>query len=204
MELFAKQLDLLRRDADRVLLFGTSFGAEAALATASRYPVDGVIAVAPSAVVWAGADAGTWSSHWTHRGEPVAFVPFDPAWVPDADPPAFVSLYESSLRLDAAVTQAARIRVEEILAEVLLIAGGDDQVWPSVQFAEQIAGTREPLGLTTTIVSHPHAGHRLLLPGERPVTGGVSMRRGGTPDADAELGAMAWPEIGRMLRGPVD
>ncbi|WP_193598908.1 hypothetical protein [Microbacterium sp. YJN-G] len=86
IELFAEQIEVLRREADRIVLFGTSFGAEAVLVTASRYAVDGVIAVAPSSVVWAGADAGSWSSHWTHGGEALPYVAFDPSWVPDSDP----------------------------------------------------------------------------------------------------------------------
>jgi pimeloyl-ACP methyl ester carboxylesterase len=188
-----------RQDADRIVLFGSSFGAEAALAVASRNRVDGVIAVAPSSVVWAGLHAGSWSSHWTYDGAPVPFVPFDADWKPDADPPAFVALYESSLQLDTEVTEAARIRVQDIGGEVLLIGGGDDRVWPSERFAAEIRRTRDAAGLQTMVVSHPAAGHRLLLPGEAAVVGGASMQRGGTPDADVELGRWAWPQIQRML-----
>lgn len=191
---------MLRRDCDRVVLFGTSFGAEAALVTASMHAVDGVIAVAPSSVVWAATDGRTWSSHWTVGGEPLPYVRFDTGWMPDSDPPAYVSLYDSSFDLDPVVTESARIRVEDIPAEVLLIAGGDDQVWPSARFADEIARTRAAHGLPTTVIGHPDAGHRAVLPGEQPAAGGMSMRRGGTPVADAALGERAWPEIRRMLR----
>lgn len=200
LELFAAQLDALRRDCDRVLIFGTSFGAEAALVTAATYPVDGVIAAAPSSVVWAATDGESWSSHWTRGGAPMPYVSFDPDWMPDSDPPAFASLYTSSLRLDPAATEAARIRVEDIPAELLLVAGEDDQVWPSAHFAAQIAAVREAHALPTTVVTHQGAGHRMVLPGEEPASGGVRMRRGGTPTADAELGARAWPHITRMIR----
>lgn len=199
LELFMEQIEALRRANDRVLIFSTSFGAEAALATASRCPVDGVIAVAPSSVAWAGSDGERWSSHWTFRGEPVPYVPFDPEWTPDADPPAYVSLYERSLLRDPVACEAARIRVEDIAGEVLLVAGGDDQVWPSVRFAEEILRARSGRDLVTTVVSHPDAGHRLVLPSEGPAVGGAVMRRGGTPQADAELGERAWAEILRML-----
>ena len=199
LELFAGQIEELRADADRVVLFGTSFGAEAVLVTAAEHVVDAVIAVAPSSVVWAGAHDGQWSSHWTHGGEPLPFVAFDASWTPESDPPAFVSLYEGSLGLDAMMTGAARIRVEDIAGEVLLVAGGDDRVWPSIRFATEIEAVRTDHGLPTTVVTHPEAGHRLLLPGETPAAGGVRMLRGGTPEADAALGAQAWPEIRRML-----
>ncbi|QMU97261.1 alpha/beta fold hydrolase [Microbacterium esteraromaticum] len=199
IELFAEQLDRLRRECDRVVVFGTSFGAEAALLTATVSPVDAVIAVAPTSVVWAGAHDGAWSSHWTLAGEPVPFVPFMDGWIPDADPPAFRELYASSLQHFAERASAARIAVERIGGEVLLIVGGDDQVWPSDLFAREIVAARRPAGLMTTVIGHPDAGHRLLLPGEEPASGGVHMERGGTAAADAELGERAWPEILRVL-----
>lgn len=199
IELFAEQIELLRGECARVVLLGTSFGAEAALLTATLCPIDAVIAVAPTSVVWAGAHDGSWSSHWTLAGEPVPFTPFDPDWIPDADPPAFRELYASSLSRFAGRAAAARIPVERIAGEVLLVVGGDDQVWPSDAFAQEIAASRESAGLVTTVVGHPDAGHRLLLPGERPAEGGMRMARGGSAAADAELGRRAWFEIRRII-----
>ncbi|MVQ42775.1 alpha/beta fold hydrolase [Microbacterium sp. MAH-37] len=202
IELFAEQIDQLRTEADRVVIFGTSFGAEAALTTASLISVDGVIAVAPSSVVWAGAADGAWSSHWTHRGAPLPCVGFDQDWAPGSDPPSFRSLYASSLLRFSEDAAAARIRVEDIAGDVLLIAGGDDQVWPSVDFARSIERDRTDAGMSTTVVTHPDAGHRLLLPGETPAAGGVRMARGGTAEADAALGTTAWPAVLRTLDSP--
>jgi uncharacterized protein len=39
----------------------------------------------------------------------------------------------------------------------------------------------------------------VVLPGERPVTGGMRMARGGTPEADRELGELLWPHLARVL-----
>lgn len=199
IELFIDQIELLRRDHDRVAIFGTSFGAEAALATSTAVEVDATIAVSPSSVVWSGLAEGRWSSHWTLGGSPLPAVEFDQAWIPMADPPEYLSLYSSSLTLDPALADAATIPVERISGDLLLVAGGDDRVWPSVAFATAIARRRQAHGRSTTFVQHPDAGHRLLLPGESPSTGGVIMARGGTPSADAALGAQAWPEIARIL-----
>lgn len=199
VELFVEHLEELRQECDRVVVFGTSFGAEAALLTATVSPVDGVIAVAPTSVVWAGAHEGAWSSHWTLAGEPVPFTPFDPDWLPDADPPAYRGLYASSLTRFAERATVARIAVERIEGEVLLIVGGDDQVWPSDAFAKAIVAARRSAGLVTTVIGHPDAGHRLLLPGEEAASGGVRMARGGSAAADAELGRRAWPEILRVI-----
>lgn len=199
IELFIDQLDLLRRDADRVAIFGTSFGAEAALVTASLHPVDATVAVAPSSVVWAGLTDGDWSSHWTRRGTPLPAVSLDPSWVPSTVPPEYRSLYEASIDRAPDAAAAAAIRTENITGVVVLIAGGDDRVWPSDRFAAEISARRSAHGRETTVVAHPAAGHRMVLPGETVAAGGVTMARGGSPSADAELGALAWPQIVHAL-----
>ena len=200
IELFAAQLELLRKDHDRIAVLGTSFGAEAALVTASLFPVDITVAIAPSSVIWSGNDGAGWSSHWTHRGAPLPAVRFDADWTPSTEPPEYRSLYETSLELDGERTAAATIAVERIPGRVILVAGGDDRVWPSDGFAAAIARRRREHGRETTVVTHPSAGHRVVLPGEPAPTGGVRMARGGTESADAELGALAWPEIAQALR----
>ena len=199
VETFIDELELLRTEADRVAVFGTSFGAEAALVTATLRPVDAVVAVAPSSVIWSGTDGSAWSSHWTHRGTPLPSVPFDPSWTPTTDPPEYRPLYEASLDRAPDLAEAAAIRVDRITGSVLLIVGGDDRVWPSDRFAAEIAGRRTANGQETVIVQHDDAGHRMVLPGEPPAAGGVRMGRGGTPSADAALGALAWPQIVRAL-----
>lgn len=199
IELFLTHLDELREESDRLAIFGTSFGAEAALVTAGATRLDATIAVAPSSVVWSGyADEG-WSSHWTLRGVPLPAVGFDPSWSASTQPPEYVGLYTASLERDPAVTTAAAIRVEDIAGDLLLIAGGDDRVWPSTRFAADIARRRADHGLPTSVVTHPSAGHRLLLPGESAPAGGVRMARGGSAAADAELGVRAADEIARLL-----
>ena len=80
-----------------------------------------------------------------------------------------------------------------------MIGGGDDQVWDSVTFARMVADRRAGHGLDTTVITHPEAGHRTVLPGEPAVTAGQAMARGGTPVADAELGQMAWRHVVDVL-----
>jgi len=92
--------------------------------------------------------------------------------------------------------------VERFFGDVLLVAGGDDQVWPSLDFARHVEARRAAYGLPTTLVTHPRAGHRVVLPGESVAAGGAPMARGGTESADRELGRLAWPEIRRVLGAP--
>lgn len=200
LETFLDRVAALGADHDRVLVAGTSFGAEAALLTGAHAPdVAAVAAFAPSDVVWAGYTAdGRSTSHWTLAGEPLPHVPFDPDWAPDADPPAYAELYARSRELFADRVAAASIPVERI-PEVLLVAGGDDRVWPAAAHAEAIRARRTTHGLTTTVLTDPEAGHRTVLPGEPVVTAGQRMQRGGTEDADRRLGRAAWIALLRLL-----
>jgi uncharacterized protein len=203
LETFTTAIDRLAERGDRLVVVGTSFGAEAALLTAAHDGrVDAVVAIAPSSVVWAGVQTDEQGkhgqvSHWTWRGEPLPFVPLDESWQPDADPPSFRAQFERSLarrRDDEAI-----IPVERIAGEVVLVVGDDDLVWPSALFAQMIVDRRRTNGRSTTLVTHPRAGHRVILPGERPASGGMRMARGGTPEADRELGELLWPHLRRIL-----
>lgn len=191
LEVFEAVIERLDAEVDRVAIVGASFGAEAALSVAARVSsVDVTVAVSPTRWVWPGVGVdGAPASHWTWRGAPLPFVPLATSWTPDQDPPAFRSWYEQSV---ASAPPEARIPTEEIAGEVVVIAGGDDQVWPSDTWAIDIEHDRRRAGLPTTTVLHPNAGHRPILPGEVVPVGGRRMRRGGTPDADRALGDDAW------------
>jgi hypothetical protein len=43
--------------------------------------------------------------------------------------------------------------------------------------------------------SRPDAGHRSVFPGEAAPTPSIRFDHGGTPEADAMLGAAAWPTV---------
>lgn len=207
LEQLSACLDALAGECERLAVVGVSFGAEAALVLAARDPrIRSVAAFAPTAFVWAGVAADgpdgepRQTSHWTAGGRPLPFVPLSETWESDTDPRAFRSLYATSLVERPDLATAAAIPVERIDGDVVLVAGGDDQVWPSVEFARLLAARRAGHGLETTVVVHDEAGHRTVLPGESPVVAGLAMARGGTPEADAELGRRAWPAVVAALR----
>lgn len=182
-------------------LVGASKGAEAALLVAQRHPrVQAVVALAPPSVVWANVGPGLdgaerpLRSSWTWQGEPLEFVPYDPEWKPDRDPPAFRGLYEASLERYAEAARRAAISVHARPARLVLAAGGDDQVWPSDRMAAELVARRDR-ALHTEIFIHPEAGHRVILPGETAAEGGMAMARGGNVAGDTELGQQIWPSI---------
>lgn len=208
LETFTAALDLLSQNADRLVVLGTSKGAEAALLVAAHDArVDAVAAFAPPHVVWANVGAGTdgrdrpLRSSWTLGGRPLPFVPYTDHWEPDGDPPAFRGLYEASLARYPGQAERAALPVERIAGDVLLAAGGDDQVWPADESVRLLAARRSAHGQPTTVVVDDEAGHRLLLPGETPSTAGATMRRGGTPEADARLGRSVWDALLPLLAG---
>ncbi|QKC74950.1 acyl-CoA thioester hydrolase/BAAT C-terminal domain-containing protein [Mesorhizobium erdmanii] len=191
----------------RIVYVGTSKGAEAALLAAVHDPrIDGVAAISPTSVVWGnigpGRDGISWPerSSWTLKGVPLPFVPTDPNWkVSHVDGlVSYRGLFEHCLASFKQDADRAAIPVEVISAKIVLVAGGDDALWPSLDFARSIVRRREDVGKLTRLVSDPDAGHRLLLPGET-TPRSASHAHGGNDDADARLGREAWEAIKELL-----
>jgi uncharacterized protein len=205
IETFTEAIGLLAVECERIVLIGLSYGAEAALLTACLDDrVDAVVALAPTDVVWEGQhghDDDPRRSKWTHRGQPMSFVPLDRAWEPPSTMPAFVEAYEHSRELAGSdAVEAAAIPAERFRGELVLVAGGDDKVWPSSQSARNIATRRARSGLDTTVIDDPRAGHTIVFPGERPSNMTRPYQVGGDEDAPQRLGAQAWPAIRDVLR----
>ena len=204
LEFLSEALDALADECDRLVAVGLSYGAEAALLMATRDPrLDGVIALAPSDVAWEGQasnDDDPALSKWTYGGQGIPFVPIDRTWQPAAGKPAFVELYEQSrLVAGPAIVEAATIPVELIRGDLVLVAGGDDKVWPSFMMAQRIKDRRDSAGLVTTVVADAAAGHPVVLPGEAFAALERPYLVGGDSDAPVRLGRAAWPAIARVL-----
>ncbi|MFF8916132.1 acyl-CoA thioester hydrolase/BAAT C-terminal domain-containing protein [Streptomyces sp. NPDC015032] len=214
LETFGAAIEVLRAGgARRIGVLGVSKGAEAALHLAVLLPgVDAVVAVSPTSVTWANIGPGRdgrnrpCRSSWSWRGEPLPFVPYDDSWAPIPTPPtgapvAVRGWYERSRRTFADHVDAAAIAVEKSAAALVLVAGGDDAMWPSLPHAEELAARRRAAGQPVQVISSPDAGHRPRFPGEGPAPASAHFLHGGTPGADAALGAAAWPQVLDALRG---
>lgn len=209
LEMFAQATDrLIDEGCHRIAFLATSKGAEAALLVASYDPrVDVVVAFSPSSVVWANVGAGKDGFEWpprscfTHRGRPLPFVPHEAEAllsVSRLPPVRYLELFQQSLRTFAVLLPQAAIPIERVRAEVILVAGEDDALWPSATFAKALADRLRINGKAASLLLHPTAGHRVLLPGETMPRSTVN-EHGGTDEADRELGCAAWSEISRHL-----
>lgn len=209
IEIFSQAIDrLCEEGCDRIGFVGTSKGAEAALLVASYdLRVDIVIAISPSSVVWAnvgpGKDGFEWPlrSSFTRGGTPFPFVPH-PAEallsVNRVPPVRYLELFQESLRAFPGQVSRASIPIELSRAEVVLVVGGDDALWPSAIFAEALSARLKASGKAASLVLRPGAGHRVLLPGET-TPKSILNAHGGTDEDDRELGKAAWLEIARLF-----
>jgi dienelactone hydrolase len=198
-------------DAARIGVMGTSKGAEFALIAASRMPwIRAVVAIVPSDVVWEGWGPGVASGQrasFAWQGQPLAFVPYKDF---DKELAGFATGAEVKIRrpqdagraANPSRVPAARIRVEDIAAPVLVAGGHDDQVWDSGGMAEAIAKTRAQKGLDTVALVYRDAGHFIGGTGWSPTTqynAGPS-KSGGTPEGTARAQAEVFARTQDFLR----
>ena len=186
-------------DVERFGLFGASKGAEFALIAASRYPwIDSVVAYAPTDVVWEGwglemVEAEGTRSSFSFDGQPLAFMPYR-GFVEGllAGPSADLRAIHVNGRADHPDREeAARIPIENYAGPIMLIAGGLDAQWDSVDATTALVAARDMAGRETVALIYPEAGHDLV--GD----GGPrdAARSGGTPQANAEARQDAWPKV---------
>lgn len=196
LEYFDRALDRLEAISRRPLaVIGESRGAEAALLIAARRPdIALAIAFAPTSAVWQSPGTG-------------GRRPLQPAWAVGGRPlPYAVDIgrpgrsseedFAEGLRRSDATT---RIPVDRIRGRVLLVAGQDDQIWPSAIMATNIAARMRLGGRHAEIAIYPHAGHLLMGPGPgevRIVTPDFTIEFGGTEAGNLAARNAAW---GRTL-----
>ncbi|MFN0137886.1 MAG: acyl-CoA thioester hydrolase/BAAT C-terminal domain-containing protein [Phycisphaerae bacterium] len=163
--------------ADAIGLHGVSKGAELALLAGSKYDwIRGIVAVVPSDIVWEGyrdgGGTGARRSSWSLEGQPIPYVrlfDFNPS-----DQGAYrtnTERYTRSRTYFAEQVIEARIRVEDIVGKVLLLASDRDEVWASGDMTRNIVERSALAGASDRVqaVIYPTAGHQISGTGTFPI-----------------------------------
>ena len=210
LEYFGTALAWLRRqpevDPDRIGILGVSKGAEAALLVATRDPdVAAVVAALPSSVVWQGASfdrSGPFDSSWSEQGRPLEHVRYGPwKWWREMTPILLGAL--EAVPADS----AAFIPIERAEADVLLVCGEADSLWPSCPMARQVESRASARGgPDVTLLAYPDAGHAAFgqpLEASNPALAQLDIN-GGTDEGNNRARAHGWPRILAFLSSALE
>lgn len=172
----------------RLALLGISTGSVGALASlaAGDVVVNCAAMISPSACVWQ-------DRPWYWRSQPL------PAHRPRLDLEASINRLLGrpySSRQIYRLPQHRLIEVEKITAPLALLAGRDDQFWPSAEMAEMILDRRRAFRHIDEIALFLDAGH-LIAPPLVPTTVDRyhNFLLGGTVEGRARAQARAWPRL---------
>jgi dienelactone hydrolase len=199
--------------SDKLAVMGHGRGGELALLLGATFPqlsatfpqLSAVVGYAPSGIVWQSIGQPV-RSPWSYRGAPLPFVPltFDPSIF--ASPPvAHEPIY---VLKDDAETEKATIPVEKIRGAVLLIAGADDQLWPSSLFSERVIDrlAAHHFSYPYKYLKYPGAGHLFDCPYApatvthfRDRTTGLVIAVGGTTKDQAWANVDSWHQVCAFL-----
>jgi len=187
-------------------IVGASRGTELALLAASeRDDVGVVVAYAPSAYAWFGDGDGDGPppSAWSVDGDPLPLLPHPG---PDGRPEQTDrgtrprQMFEAFVEhADGDALSEARLPVEDVGADVVLVSGGDDGVWPAGRMAETVVDAMADAPGTATHHHFPEAGHGVFFPyhptAERATAtadDGGTVVHGGTAAGAAEADRDSW------------
>ena len=206
LEYFGKAIDWLQArpgvDPDRIGIYGTSFGGQAAMLVGTKYPeIKSVIAIAPPTVTW---DGGPGRSSFSFKGESVPFAtpfglesmaqPFRDAVAAGNDFQPTLAGIVATAKADPE-TAAAIIPVERIKGSVLIVSGTEDTQLPSVVYGELSMDRLKAhdFGFPYRHIIGEGAGHLIDVPY---VDRSLEISEGGgNPVANELAGEAMWPVV---------
>ena len=178
-----------------VTIYGLSKGAEIALNLVTLFDsIDNAVLVAPGAYNFSGLDYENYQETFptaTWGGKDLPYINTSPSGfgslikfmyrLTTKTPIEFLPTYKNGVKNDNNLEEK-RIKVENSHANLLLVAGGDDLMWPSAEMAETIKAARPE---NTEVVIYENAGH--LLYGDRVIEAGpINLAMGGTTKDNAQ------------------
>lgn len=169
LEQFDDILDYLnenKNDQGPISIIAASKGAEYALNLAGKYPeISNLVLIAPSSYNFAGLDFNDYGSSWTYEGEElhyidikkVSFLAFFKNIVVSSivkAPISYKETYSSAVETDSN-SASKLIPIDDVKANILLIAGEEDQLWDSLSMANEIKSQLSD----SKLLSYKDAGH---------------------------------------------
>lgn len=206
-----------RADVARVGLIGSSRGSEAVMLAGAHFPerIGAIVGLSPGNVISPGFSARNLDEGpaWTVGGEDAPFA----ARLAELLPPTATLSEEERLALPPFSPRSAYgeiftgaddiahagIPVERIVPPLLLIAGGDDRMWPAEIAAEDLARRGRAAGRAVEAMILDGAGHFLWPPGVPTTLADIVFHpversfitAGGTPEAQRRGNHAAWTAI---------
>lgn len=196
-------LDRERVEGSQVGVWGASKGGELGLVAGSQFDdVGPVVSLNGSGYVWEGVNNQGFPSEssWTYDGEPLDYVPYVEDWElwggmnPRELEPAYSASFEEA---NDDVLADAAIPVEECDGPVLLVSGGDDRLWNSVELHTVAKERLEANDREYEHLVYDDAGHAIRHP-YLPATNreeGTLYVHGGTTTGYAEADSDHWPRV---------
>ena len=174
-------------DPGRLAVLGTSRGGELALQLGSMYPaIHAVVAYVPANVRYPSCCTRDFAAAWTWKGTPLAYA-------------------RPASNASAPADMDATIAVEQTHSPILMIAGEDDDVWPSSLMTNAAMHRLQAAHFRYDYarLDYPHAGHRagnpFIVPtwssGVRQPASGDEEDYGGTPEGNALSSIDAIPRV---------
>jgi len=206
---------------DQIGVIGFSRGGELALLLGTLFPaIKAVVAGSPSSHIFAGLRdfMATSEPAWTYQNKPLPYlkpknsfssiISYFTKWL-TRKPISNLSVFHKALK-DRKNLDEAQIPVEQIQAPIMLISGGDDQLWPSSLFGNMVMDrlNKKNHPYPNIHLHYEKAGHFLCFPFTFPFmppeillsNGPFTMTFGGNAHANAQAAVDSWPKILTFLK----
>lgn len=208
----------LTKDTD-ICIHGTSKGGELALLLASRYDfITKVVVSAPHGYCFQALDgmmSGKLVSSWSYGGKSLPFIPVknelffehQKCCIEKDIPFGLATTYKRSVEL-AANRDKARIKIENAHADLLLIAGQDDNIWNTYEACVEIVGylSKSNYIYDYKLLAYEGMGHSLPIPYIIPLSETLSIpmekgvfTSGGTVKGNAHGQSDSWKKTIEFL-----
>lgn len=206
-----------------IFVHGTSKGGELALLLASRYKqIKKVVVSEPHTYCFQALNGlmnGKDTSSWSYKGEPFTYIKVENDTffeeqkkdISKGIPFGFASTYKKSLER-AENRKEARIRIENSKADILMIAGKEDNIWNSYDACLEALEILEENNYTYNVelLTYDNMGHPLPIPYIMPLKetlcismGGGIFSSGGTVEGNAEGQFESWKRTIEFYKEPL-